>query len=149
MKKLLLTFLVIVLTACAGLGQSDFDRNQKKWQDANVRHYRFSLSIGCFCAFRDQMPLTIEVLDGEFVSITGADGDPIDSTDSNYEYYSRYVTIERLFSELESDSMKEADEVTVTYDSTHGFPAQISIDYIKEAVDDELWLTVSDFEKLP
>lgn len=149
MKNLLLISLMIVLTACAGLGQSDFDRNQKKWQDANIQHYRYSLNIGCFCAFRDQMPLTVEVLNGEITSMTNAEGVSIDSTDPNYEYYSRYATIDRLFSELGSDSVKEADEVNVTYDSTYGFPAQVSIDYIKQAADDELGLTVSGFEELP
>jgi Family of unknown function (DUF6174) len=148
MKKLLLLFLIVVLTACS-VGGSELSRNQQKWQDANIQHYRFSLNIGCFCAFRDQMPLTIEVLNGEIVSLTNAEGDSIDSTDSNYEYYARYLTIDRLFSELEAVLAGEADEVTVTYDSTYDFPAQISIDYIKEAADDELGLSVSGFEALP
>jgi hypothetical protein len=36
----------------------------------------------------------------------------------------------------------------VFYDPTYGFPSQVSIDYIKRAVDDELGLQVSNFEVL-
>ena len=147
MKKLLFLFLVLVLTACSALGQSDFSRNQQKWQDANISHYRFNLFIGCFCIFTQDMPLIIEVKDGEIISMEYSTGNPLD--DSNREYFTKYATIERLFSELEADLGGEADEVTVTYDATYGFPTEVSIDYIKEAADDELYFTVSGFEALP
>jgi hypothetical protein len=147
MKKLLLLFLVLILTACSGLGQSDFSRNQQKWQDANISHYRFNLFVGCFCAFTQDMPLVVEVKDGEVVSMEYQTGNPID--DSSREYFSKFATVDRLFSELEADLGGEADEVTVTYDSTHGYPTEINIDFIKEAADDELYLTISGFEALP
>jgi len=147
MKKLLLLFLVLILTACSGLGQSDFSRNQKKWQDANISHYRFNVFVGCFCAFTQDMPLVVEVKDGEVVSMEYQTGNPID--DSSREYFSKFATVDRLFSELEADLSGEADEVTVTYDSTHGYPTEINIDFIKEAADDELYLTISGFEALP
>jgi hypothetical protein len=147
MKKSLILLLVIILTACSGIGQSDFSRNQQKWQDANISHYRFNLFVGCFCVFSQDMPLIIEVKDGEIVSMEYQTGNPLD--DGNREYFSKFATIDRLFSELEVDLAGEADEVTVTYDSTHGFPTEISIDFIKEAADDELYLTVSNFEALP
>jgi hypothetical protein len=147
MKKSLILLLVIILTACSGIGQSDFSRNQQKWQDANISHYRFNLFVGCFCVFSQDMPLVIEVKDGEIISMEYQTGNPLD--DGNREYFSKFATIDRLFSELEVDLAGEADEVTVTYDSTHGFPTEISIDFIKEAADDELYLTVSNFEALP
>jgi hypothetical protein len=37
----------------------------------------------------------------------------------------------------------------VSYDPAYGFPQTANIDVIKEAVDDELSLTVSSFETLP
>ena len=147
MKKSLILLLVIILTACSGIGQSDFSRNQQKWQDADISHYRFNLFVGCFCVFSQDMPLVIEVKDGEIISMEYQTGNPLD--DGNREYFSKFATIDRLFSELEVDLAGEADEVTVTYDSTHGFPTEISIDFIKEAADDELYLTVSNFEALP
>jgi hypothetical protein len=148
MKKIILITLVFILAACS-IGGSEFSQNQKKWNDANITHYRFELSIGCFCAFHDQMPLTVEVQNGESVSITNSSGTVVTKTDPSFENFSRYATIDRLFTELKADQGGKADEVTVKYDATYGFPTDINIDFIKNAVDDELSLNVSAFEKLP
>ncbi|HLA07046.1 MAG TPA: DUF6174 domain-containing protein, partial [Anaerolineales bacterium] len=115
-----------------------------------ISHYRFELDLSCFCAFRDQMPLTVEVQDEEVVSITGADGEIIPTDDLNYEYFSKYATINRLFTVLEAVAVDpEAGEVIVKYDPTFGYPTEASIDYIELAADDELYITISGFEKLP
>ena len=148
MKKIILITLAFILMACS-LGGSEFSQNQKKWNESNITHYRYELSIGCFCAFRDQMPLKVEVQNGEIVSITTSSGSVVAKTDASYENFSRYATIDRLFTELKADQGGKADEVTVKYDATYGFPTDISIDFIKAAVDDELSLNVSAFEKLP
>jgi hypothetical protein len=148
MSKLILALLAIVLTACSVGGKSDYDTNLEKWQDAGVSHYRYTLHIVCFCAFTEDMPLTIEVQDGEVVSMTKADGSPVAPDDLNYELFSRYATIDRLFSDLKANLDGAADEVKVTYDATYGYPVQTDIDMIKEAIDDELYLTVSNFEAL-
>lgn len=146
MKKIILLVLAIILAACTGV--SEYDQSLAKWQDADISHYRFQLFIGCFCPFAEDMPLTIEVLDGEVVSITSADGSPVETTDPSFETYNSYATIDRLFLELKANLSGEAEEVVVTYDPTYGFPVNISIDRIKAAVDDELSLQVSNFEVL-
>jgi len=159
MKKLLilLTVFAVVLAACsAGAqaegnppqeNQSEIERNKEKWRDAKISHYRYKLHLTCFCAFSQDMPLVIEVMDGEIVSMEYQNGNPIDAT--NRELFERFSTIDRIFSELEADLAGAADEVTVTYDPTYGFPVEVTIDYVKEATDDELYLTISDFEVLP
>lgn len=144
MKKLTLAIFVFVLSACSA---SRFDQNLTKWNDAGISHYRFQLVIGCFCPFYEDMPLTIEVNDGEVVSISRADGTVMTPADANYQYYEKYATIERLFSELESE-MKIADKTIVTYDPLYGFPAHVEIDQIELAVDDELSLQVTNFEAI-
>ncbi|HSM71917.1 MAG TPA: DUF6174 domain-containing protein [Anaerolineales bacterium] len=149
MKKYLLFLLVLVLSACSAGGNAEFNRNQAKWQDANITHYRFDLTVGCFCPFRSQMPVTVEVQDREVVSMVDANGETFPLTDPTSEFVLRYATIDRLFSELGSDSVQGADKLTVSYDPTYGFPSEISIDFIELAVDDELYLSVSAFEPLP
>jgi len=147
MKKLLLIFIALALAACSMGSQTEIERNKEKWQDANISHYRFNLTLGCFCVFSQDMPLLIEVKEGEVVSMEYQTGNEIDVT--NREYFQRFATIDNIFSELEADINGEADEVVVTYDETHGFPTQANIDFVKNATDDELYLTISDFEKLP
>jgi hypothetical protein len=148
MKKILLITLVFILAACSA-GGSEFSRNQKKWTDANIQHYRFELNISCFCAFRDQMPLKVEVQNGKVVSITAQDGSLVDSTDMNYEFFLPYATIDKLFTELQADLDGKAATVAVKYDATLGFPTELNIDYDQQVADEELYLYASNLEKLP
>lgn len=148
MRKILFLVLAIMLTACSAIQpKSEVDRARDKWQNANIAHYRFHLFIGCFCAYTQDMPLIVEVKDGEVVSMKYQSGKEIES--GNVEYFQRFATIDKIFDELKKDLDGAADKVTVEYDETYGFPKQVSIDYIQQAADDELGLTVSEFEKLP
>src|SRR6185503_18172617 len=141
MRNLIFIFIVLALAACSMGSQTEIARNKEKWQDANITHYRYDLTLGCFCVFSQDMPLVIEVMDSKVVSMEYQNGNPIDAT--NREFFERFSTIDRIFSELEADLAGAADEVTVTYDPTYGFPVEVSIDYVKEATDDELYLTIS------
>ena len=95
------------------------------------------------------MPITVEVQNGEIISMNAADGT---------SHHRRLIQAMRLspdmqrltasFPTLEAGLAGDADEVTVTYDPTYGFPTEIYFDYIKAAADDELSLSVSDFEAL-
>jgi hypothetical protein len=153
MKKLLFIFtlMAIVLTACAAAAvsgsQTEIGQNREKWENANISHYRYHLSISCFCVFVENMPLIIEVQDGKMVSMEFHNGTEIDP--SLFELFNKYTTIDQIFAELEAGLNGAADEVTVKYDPTYGFPTEATIDVVKEATDDELYLTISNFEKLP
>jgi hypothetical protein len=148
MKKITLVILAMILAACS-FGGSELSRNQVKWQEAGITHYRFQLNVSCFCLFRSQMPLTIEVKDGEIVSMTDVNGEAFPMDDPMSDLVMKHATISRIFSELDSDSVREADSLTVTYDSAYGFPAEVAIDFVELAADDELYLSVSGFEPLP
>lgn len=147
MRKLIFVFIALALAACSLGSQTEIERNKEKWQAANISHYRFNLFVGCFCVFSQDMPLVIEVQNGEVVSMEYQSGKEIDA--GSRELFEQYATIDRIFAELEKDINGEADEVVVKYDPTFGFPTEVNIDFIKDAIDDEQALTVSNFEKLP
>jgi Family of unknown function (DUF6174) len=151
MKKLILIVMTLILAACASanaLGsQSEIEQNHEKWQEAGISHYRYHLSISCFCVFTQDMPLILEVRDGKVVSMEYQNGKEIDP--SLTELFEKYATIDSVFAELEAGLNGAADEVIVKYDPTYGFPAEVTIDVEKQATDDELYLTLSNFEKLP
>jgi hypothetical protein len=149
MKKITLLLLALILAACSAVGESELSRNQSKWQDAGITHYRFQLSVSCFCLFRSQMPLTIEVKDGEIVSMIDVNGEAFPMDDPMSDLVMKHATIDRLFSELGSDSVQEAENLTMSFDPTYGFPVEVAIDYIELAADDELYLSVAGFEPLP
>jgi hypothetical protein len=151
MKKLILIVMALLLTACASVNalgnQAEIEQNQAKWQDADISHYRYDLSISCFCVFSQDMPLNVEVQDGKVVSMRYKSGKEIDP--SLLELFEKYATIDRTFAELKADLNGAADEVIAKYDPTHGFPTEVTIDVEKQATDDELYLSLSNFEKLP
>jgi hypothetical protein len=152
MKKLILIVMTLVLAGCAAMGsamgnQSEIEQNQEKWQDAGISHYRYNLFISCFCIFVENMPLVIEVQDGQVVSMEYQNGNEIDP--SLLELFEKYATIDRIFAEVEAGLNGAADNVVVTYDPTYGFPTEVTIDVEQQAADDELYLTISDFEELP
>lgn len=152
MKKLLLILMTLVLAACTAIGnamgsQSEIEQNKEKWQNANISHYRYHLFLSCFCVFNEDMPLIIEVQDGEVVSMELQSGKEIDA--NLLELFDKYATIDRIFAELEADLNGAADKVVVEYDPTYGFPTKADIDFVEEAIDDELYLSLSNFEELP
>jgi hypothetical protein len=151
MKKITVLFLVLILTACAPSAETgtELSRNQQKWQDANVNHYSMQLSVTCFCPVAGVMPMTVEIQDGEVVSLVDVNGDAISVTDPLNDLIQKYVTIDRIFAELASASVQEAERLEVAYDPTYGFPTEVTIDFVEQVADDELYLSVTGFEPLP
>lgn len=137
--------LVFLLAACSPVSTAELAQNRQKWEAQHITHYRFDLSVGCFCPFGDKMPLTVEVRDGVVVSMVDNHGQPV--TEFN-DTFNTYNSIEKLFALLEALAKGGADKVTVTYNAQYGYPQSISIDYVQNAVDDELGLTVGNFEAL-
>lgn len=147
MKRIILLILAIFLTACSFTQTNELGKNQDKWTKAAITHYRYSLNVSCFCAFRNDMPVSVEVQDGKVILLTSATGTVIESTDPLFPTLESYSTVEGLFLQLKS-AIGTAEKVSTVYDATYGFPNSIAIDQVKAAVDDELYITVENFEVL-
>jgi len=146
-KIISLTFaLILVISACAG--GSELQQNRAKWEGQSIGHYRYTLVVSCFCIFAGA-EVTYEVQNGQVVNelVQPHPDRQIDPAEIS-GFYQEYNTIEKVFDYLEK-ATTEADEVTVQYDPTYGFPTDVTVDQIKEAIDDEMYLTVSNFEPLP
>jgi hypothetical protein len=137
--------LALLLSAC--VGGSEFEQNRDKWERQNIDHYRFTVVVSCFCPFAGA-EVTYEVQKGQVVN-ESVQADPDRQIDPALasEFYQSYNTIEKVF-EYAEQALNEADQTTIEYDQTCGFPTDISIDRIKEAIDDEMYLTLSNFEPL-
>jgi hypothetical protein len=142
----LLFVLAIILSACGG--GSAFQQNQEKWDRQNVAHYRFTVAVSCFCPFAN-VKVTYEVLNGQVVnqSVQSSPDNPVDEAQVS-DFYQPYSTIDKVFDYVEG-AIAEADETTIEYDPTYGFPATVFVDWIELATDDEMYLTLSNFEPLP
>jgi hypothetical protein len=148
MKKqtLLIALLILTLTLSACGGKSELNKNREQWDSLGVSHYRFELTISCFCPFMDVIPVTVEVKDGKIVSMTDVNGQPLRA--EFRETFDEAATVEELFA-IAEENLSNADQVEVTYDAQYGVPTSIVADRIRLAVDDEISYYVEFFEVLP
>lgn len=141
--RLTVFVLLLALTGCAA--RNELQANQQKWASQNISHYRFELTIGCNCPWRNLMPLKIEVKDRQVISMTDKDGQPIPA---NYaDTFNKAASIENLFAIVDS-AIGSASKVTVEYDAGYGYPKNILIDRSSLATDDETGYYVKSFEVL-
>lgn len=104
--------------------------------------YAYTLRVGCFCPYVG--PLRITVQNGEVVGVRQLE--PIDGGPQNVQDWinKQAMTLVELDA-LVDRALREADDVDVEYDPTYGFPANVYIDWYKDAVDDEIGYTVTDY----
>ena len=119
--------------------------NYQRWQAADIRDYRFSLMVGCYCPMTAMMPFTVEVRDGNVVSVTDANGVVVATDDPDTGFVLTYATIEGIYAELMSARFSEADKLTISFDPIYSVPATVSADFIELVADDELYLGISGF----
>ena len=145
----LLFVLVFLLSACGGAagasGGSELQQNREKWEGQNFDHYRYNVVVTCFCIFAGA-EVTYEVQDGQVVNQTvQPHPDRQIDPDEISEFYQEYNTIEKVFDFLER-ATNEADEVTVAYDPTYGYPTEVAVDWDTQVADEEVYLSLSNLE---
>lgn len=137
----------LALTSACGLitGSGD-DREealreaQIRWNSARVQDYSVVVQHLCFCGY--VRPVRVTVRAGGIVSSVDAQtGEPVPS-------YATVRDVAGLFALIRTAIDEGADRLDVTYDAQLGYPTLIKIDYISNAVDDELTVTTSEFQRL-
>lgn len=124
---------------------AEITANYTRWKEADIRNYRYSLMVSCFCPMNAMMPITVDVRHGKVVSMVDANGEAVSQDDSGADFFLKYTDIDRIYTELMSTWFRQADKLTITFDPTYPVPATISADFIEMAMDDELYLSISGF----
>ncbi len=115
------------------------------WNNQNISNYRYTFSNGCFCIPEARGPVIIEVRNGKIKSITSvATGQPV----QNPEYFQKYNTIPKLFNVIQDAINRKAYSLDVAYNPRLGYPTQINIDYNSQIADEEIYLTIENFEEI-
>lgn len=115
-----------------------------RWAAAGLTHYEFHYRRACFCGPDATAEMIIEVENGAIVAARYAEtGDAVAP-----DRFGSFDSIEGMFDVIEDAIARDADELNVTYDAEHGYPVSIDIDYIHNAVDDELSLYASGLRPL-
>jgi hypothetical protein len=124
----------------------ELNRNRQLWNSKNILNYRYTYSNGCFCIPEARGPVVIEVRNGVTTSITSvATGQPV----SNPEFFERYNTIPKLFDVVGEAIAQKADRIDARYDGQFGYPIQINIDYSFQQADEEVFISIENFQVIP
>ena len=119
-------------------------RHQRLWAQQGIVSYQYRLQVNCFCPPEVTGPFIVQVRDGTPSSVLyAATGKPAES-----RYFEKYDTIDEMFLVVDDALKRKAAEISVTYNETLGFPTSIYIDFIKQAVDDEIAYGVTEFQTL-
>lgn len=128
----------------------DFKTNQKLWQEQNVENYSFEFSKLCYCGGLFNPATIVVKADTIYAVLNSETGEPLRDPHTDElvlrSYPESFQTIDDLFEVIEN-AREKADELEVEYDQEFGYPEYISIDYIKEAIDDEVTYRVDNFEQ--
>lgn len=143
---ILLICLVALLTACSSPNRQAFEKNQAVWEAQAIPHYRFHYKMGCMCPWISLMPLTVEVKNGEIVSMVASNGGDISPYLENFR---QHATIENQFAAADSATSHWVYKLAIQYDDRYGFPSSIIVDPYRNITDDAIGYYVTDFEVLP
>jgi len=134
------------LAACSSMFgplRHDLRAARALWDAEAPAYHSFVLVRSCFCGTEFLRPVRIMVAEGTVVAAFFADdGSPIQTP------LAEVPTISDLFDEIEAAIASRADRMDVSYDDHFGFPVNVSIDFIVQAIDDEMAFHVSEFDVL-
>lgn len=112
------------------------------WNALEIKNYDFVYQVSCFCGNLGPNPARLSVRGGAVVKVQTEDGSVFSGM---VPPPSSYPTIDSLFVILENAEKKFPNRLTVRFDPTYHYPTMISIDPIKNAVDDEIAYTIKSF----
>lgn len=114
--------------------QHELDRNRDRWEDRASEHQQYTLqqTVMCFCPNAGDAH-EVRVVGDSITAVRNlASGEQLPP-----DQWQLFRTVDALF-DMVQRAIDEADSFEVTYHPIHGYPAAISIDYITNAVDDEI-----------
>ena len=137
-------FLWTTVAPDTAVNQVPVDTPAAVWADQGIDDYQYTVQVSCFCMVEATRPVTVEVQDGQAVSLTYAD----DGTAADPALFERYDSIDKIFAIISEAEAQEPARLDVTYDEATGVPQSIAIDISEQMADEELYLEISGFEPL-
>ena len=153
MKRTLLLLLIIPFISCSLFNNENdgYEQALEQWNETKSNDYEFTFNVGCFCPAYTPARIIVQADTVYKILNPGTEDSLMVQTGENtFQYagdvYSEsYKTIDELFDVIINARKQNATKIDVKYNSTIGYPESISIDYIKDAIDDEVGYSVSNY----
>ena len=138
--------LFLALAGCGVLdpdGEGDLRDHRRRWVRQGISDYSYDFLRACFCG-GPVRNLRVLVRNNVVVSVTDVEtGAPPTFLPDHW-----VGTIDDVFAELQSEFDRNADEIELDFDDSFHFPVRARIDRVRNAIDDELHLELSNFQPL-
>ena len=149
--------LVVLLISCDNKGVSNkeikkLDNAIEKWESKKTPDYSYEFERGCFCPFFGKVEIVV-FSDTVFAVKSPETGEDATIETENGQvklldvYPDFFPTMDELFETLKEAALN-ADDMEGNYDAEIGYPIQVSIDYYKDAIDDEVTYKTGNFQVL-
>jgi len=148
--KTLLLFIIPLISCSLFTNENDgYETALAKWEESKLVDYEYRYDLGCFCP---QLTPAVLVINADTIYQVldpfERDSVMVQTGENSYEYAGEaykdfFKTIDDLFEVIKK--ARGADKLKVEYDEEKGFPTRIDIDYDRNASDDEVLYTVSNF----
>jgi len=142
MRRRAVILWVLVAAGCSDEGHFPLEREAlARWKTLGVHDYVVRQEMFCFCLNGGRI-VEVVVRADTISSGTAIDGksEPIEKQ--------FYQTVDGLFAYIAKATTEGAAELSVTYHELYGYPELIAIDWIAEAVDDEMSYHTFEFRAL-
>jgi hypothetical protein len=114
--------------------QKRLTENRRKWSSKAVKNYQYDFQRICFCVPAYTKAVKITVREGVAAQMAYANtGEAVDKAK-----FELYYTVAQMFNYIQTAIDKKAHSIKVVYDDELGYPTSVEIDYIKNAMDDEM-----------
>lgn len=141
MARFICVIFAFVLATCGSVyresdvSQAEIDIQEQIWAESQSDDYTLVYTEQCFCLEAGEV--TVVVRDGQINQAFRTN--PPNS--QNQTAVTNPRTVNALF-DLVRRAQAEAFRLSVRFDKSYGYPESISIDWIRNAADDELGITV-------
>ncbi|NNE71695.1 MAG: hypothetical protein HKN29_15225 [Rhodothermales bacterium] len=132
-----------VITGPDSTGEiSDLEEARATWNRVNARDYDLTMTRGCFCIGAGTMQ--VHVRRDTIAAIQQANN----LWPGGNEWWTYIPTVDELF-DLAARAEVEAYSVETSFHPELGYPVQVTIDWIENAVDDEISYSISALSLAP
>ncbi len=117
------------------------------WQLNRPADYSYRIFKTCLCPAYERGPFKVTVRNYNIADIQYLGARPLEIQSSMLS--NANLQLDSLFGTMQQHFLQNPDKVLIDYDPEYGYPAEVSIDFIRTTTDDEVGIFISNFELLP
>ncbi len=118
-----------------------YQDNFNHWINSNINSYAYTLKMQCFCPINYTRLIRVEIVDNHVVAANFVNYDePV-----SIEIINDLESIDGWFKLISNAISRDADHISVEYDTGYGYPTMIDIDMRRMRSDDEQVISISEF----